>query len=64
MGTPDPDNREHPHPVRHALSAAGEASAELLATMFADSHHESWEDAVHRYDAAHPAGTRPQGEPT
>ncbi len=55
MATDNSNSHHHAHPVRDALAAAGEASAEVLATMFADHHHESWEDAVRRYDATHPA---------
>jgi len=55
-------DREHPHHVRDALAAAGDASAQLLATMFTDTHHEGWEDAVARYDATHPAHDRVQVE--
>lgn len=43
------------HHAREALSAVGDASAQFLATLFADGYHEPWEDAVRRYDEAHPS---------
>jgi hypothetical protein len=61
MATDSSSGHHHAHPVRDALTAAGDASAEFLATMFADTHHESWEDAVRRYDDTHP--TPPPRDP-
>jgi len=55
------DGDHQHHHVRDALSAAGDASAELLATMFADTYNEPWEDAVRRYDASHAATDRQPG---
>jgi hypothetical protein len=49
------------HHFRDVLSAAGDASADLLATMFSDTHHEAWEDSVRRYEQTHPAGDSPSG---
>jgi hypothetical protein len=58
------DTRPSHLPVREGLSAAGDASAELLATMFADTYNEPWEDAVRRYDTTHTASSRSgNGEP-
>jgi len=49
-----PGSSEHAeHHVREAIAAAGDASAHVLASLFHDPHHESWEDAVRRYEREH-----------
>ena len=49
-----PGSGEHAeHHVRGALAAAGDASAQVLASLFHDPHHEAWEDAVRRYEREH-----------
>ena len=46
---------EHQHHVLDAVTAACAVPIEALVSMLTTTHHDSWEEALARYDHDHPA---------
>jgi hypothetical protein len=46
--------RAHPHPVRDALSSAGDVFRDALLSISGTHHAEPWEQALARYEHDHP----------